>query len=254
MIYLDGQFLFILGEKALILTSEDIKNVLIQHQVEGLFHANTVLTSISFLKNQGLCSRQYISQLPDSYQTGQYSDADDQRFGIYNDIFFDSVDIHHRAHRCNQYGPVTFIYSLNLLSSPALKNKVRVTKDNPIRWKTEMNLRDRYFINLVDLQNGFCKGNFSQHITLHDVQKISFQYLRFIQIDSLPEKYHDIFNNAYQALKNAVNQAGLPLNVIVRACDSRCQRQKQYLQMSKSEIIKKYSCGVDNYGNICSEK
>ena len=243
-----------LREKALILTSEDVKNVLIQHRVEGLFHANTVLTSIRFLKNQGLCSRQYISQLPGSYQTGQYSDADDKRFGIYNDIFFDSVDIHRRAHRCNQYGPVTFIYSLDLLSSPALENQVRVTKDNPIRWKSGMNIENRYFVNLIDLQDGFCKGNFSQHITLHDVQKISFQYLRFIQMDPLPEKYHDIFSNAYRELQDAVYQAGLSMKIIVRECDSRCQCQNQYLQMSESEIIKKYSYEVDDYGNICSKK
>lgn len=236
------------------MTSEDVKNVLIRHQVEGLFHANTVLTSISFLKNRGLCSRQYISQLPDSYQTGQYSDAGDQQFGIYNDIFFDSVDIHRRAHRCNQYGPVTFIYSLDLLSSPALENQVRITKDNPIRWKSGINLENRYFVNLIDLQNGFCKGHFSQHITLHDVQKISFQYLRFIQLDPLPEKYHDIFSNAYRELQDAVHQAGLSMSIIVRECDSRCQCQNQYLQMRESEIIKKYSYEVDDYGNICSKK
>lgn len=243
-----------LGGKVLLLTNEDIKNVLMQHQVKGLFHANTVLTSISFLKNKGLCSRQYIDQLPDSYQTRQYSDAGDKRFGIYNDIFFDSVDIHCRAHQCNQYGPVTFIYSLDLLSSPELNNKVRITKDNPIRWNSKMNLEDRYLVNLSELQNGFCKGAFKQHITLHDVQKISFQYLKSIQLDPLPEMYHNIFEDAYHNLQDAVAQAGVLMDVSIRKCDSQCQCQNQYLRMNESEIIKKYSCEVDNDGNVCGKK
>lgn len=238
----------------MLLINEDIKNVLMQHQVEGLFHANTVLTSISFLKNKGLCSRQYIDQLSDSYQTRQYSDAGDQQFGIYNDIFFDSVDIHRRAHRCNQYGPVMFVYNLDLLSAPELNNKVRITKDNPIRWKSEMNLEDRYFVNLFELQNGFCKGAFKQHITLHDVHKISFQHLKFIQLDPLPKKYQDIFENAYYNLRDSVAKAGLSMNIIIRKCDLQCQCQNQYLQMNESEIIEKYSCEVDHNGNVCGKK
>lgn len=243
-----------LGGKALLLTNEDVKNVLMQHQVEGLFHANTVLTSISFLKNKGLCSRQYIAQLPDSYQTRQYSDDDDQRFGIYNDIFFDSVDIHRRAHQYNQYGPVIFIYGLDLLSSPELNNKVRITKDNPIRWNSKMNLEDRYFVNLSELQNGFCKGAFKQHITLHDVQKISFQHLKSIQLDPLPKKYNGIFKDAYYNLQDAVAQAGVLIDVNIRKCDSQCRCQNQYLRMNESEIIKRYSCEVDNDGNVCGKK
>ncbi|WP_440339446.1 hypothetical protein [Megasphaera sp.] len=223
----------------------EIKRILEIHRVNALFHANTVLTSISFLKNKGLCSRAYIDKLPDSYQTHQYSDKDDKAFGIYNDIFFDSVDIHDRAKRNNKYGPVMFVYDLDLLLLPELENKVWITKDNPIRWNQSMIPEDKYFMNLDELQNRFHKGCFQQHITLHDTEKIGFQYLREIQIDPLPEKYQVIFSKAYVALTEAVKSIDLEIDVTIRQCSLNCQCQESYKEMYLENIRKMYKTGSE---------
>lgn len=214
--------------------------MLTQHKVEALFHANTVLTSISFLKNQGLCSRQYISRLVDSYQTSQCSDSNDQAVGVYNDIFFDSVDIHNRRKEYNKYGPVLFVYSLDLLSEPELESKILITKDNPIWWNPQMNFEDRYFADFEELQRGFHKGTFKQHITLHNVDKVGFKYLQSIILDTLPKEYDDVFENSYLTLQKAVKEADLSIDVSVRQCESSCKCLNKYLQSSRSDIIKKY--------------
>ena len=239
------------------MTNAEIKNVLIQHNVTGLFHANTVLTSLSFFKNQGLCSRQYIEDTPGSYQTSQYSDKTDKKLGVYNDIFFDSVDIHKRTRRFNYYGPIMFVYSLDLLSAPEVDDTVRVTRENPAKWDPNRPLTDeeKYFMTAWDLSCGFQKGAFKQHITLHNVPKISFQYLKEIHIDSLPEKYKNIFDNAYYTLEDAMYSSGLNMPLVIRDCDSECGCRKLYMGMSEYDIIKKYSCEVINCNEfVCSTK
>lgn len=55
----------------------------------------------------------------------------------YHDIFFDSVDIHKRARKINDYGSVTFVYSVDVLDE--LENyDICVTRDNPIHWEKDM--------------------------------------------------------------------------------------------------------------------
>lgn len=238
------------------MTNAEIKNILMQHNVTNLFHANTVLTSLSFLKNQGLCSRQYIEDTPDSHQTGQYSDKTDKKLGVYNDIFFDSVDIHKRTRGVNYYGPIMFVYSLDLLSAPEVDNTVRITRENPAKWATDRPLtdEDKYFMTAFDLSYGFQKGAFKQHITLHDVPKISFQYLQEIHIDPLPEKYKKIFENAYYTLRDAIYSAGLNTPLIIRNCDLECKCREKYMNLSEYEIIKKYSCEVNTDEFVCGTK
>lgn len=218
----------------------EIRSTLIEHNVTELFHANTVLTSINFLKNKGLCSRYYIDKLPNCYQTEQYSDAGDKKFGIYNDIFFDSVDIHNRANQYNKYGPVMFVYDIDLLLLNDLENKVMITKDNPIRWNTYMTVQDRYFMNISELQNDFHKGCFQQHITLHNTEMVNFQYLKKIIIAPLPQKYEYIFLNAYNTLVEVAQQADLEVNVTIRNCSNNCRCQELYDKVSPEYIKKMY--------------
>ena len=68
-------------------------NKLKEQNVGSLYHANTVLTSISFLQNGTLLSRKKMNSLS-LPQTSQKSDLTDEKFGVYNDIFLDSIDIH----------------------------------------------------------------------------------------------------------------------------------------------------------------
>lgn len=86
---------FLKGENLFMKVAE-VKKVLIHKGVTELFHVNSVITSLTFIDNGGLLSRETVEEynLP---QTDQQSDDIDKKFNIYNDIFFDSVDIHERA-------------------------------------------------------------------------------------------------------------------------------------------------------------
>lgn len=160
--------------------------------------------------------------------------------GIYNDIFFDSVDIHDRANQYNKYGPVMFVYDIDLLLLPDLENKVMITKDNPIRWNTYMTVQDRYFMDISELKNDFHKGHFQQHITLHDTEIVNFQYLKKIIIDPLPKRYEYIFSNAYNTLIEVVQQADLEVDVTIRNCSNNCRCQELYDKVSLEDIKKMY--------------
>lgn len=95
-----------LKEENLFMKVAEVKKVLIHKGVTELFHVNSVITSLTFINNGGLLSRETVEKynLP---QTDQQSDDIDKKFNIYNDIFFDSVDIYERAKDVNNYGVIT---------------------------------------------------------------------------------------------------------------------------------------------------
>lgn len=64
-------------------------------------------------------------------QTPQSSDATDKKYGIWDAVFLDHVDIHYRGGRKkgpNQYGPVLFVLSLDVLLRLPAGTDVRVTE------------------------------------------------------------------------------------------------------------------------------
>lgn len=54
--------------------------------VKNLFHANTVATSITFLEEGGLLSRDWVER-NERYQTPQSSDDVDKLFDVFDDVF-----------------------------------------------------------------------------------------------------------------------------------------------------------------------
>jgi hypothetical protein len=84
--------------------------------IENLFHANTVGTSISFLKEKALLSRKYVAD-NELFQTEQYSDAKDIKFNIWDGVFLDAMDIHTEFRKRNLYGPFLFSFNLDILKS-----------------------------------------------------------------------------------------------------------------------------------------
>ena len=82
--------------------------------VTNLYHANTVATSITFIEEGGLLSREYVEN-KELYQTLQTSDEIDKLFDVFDDIFLDTTDLHKHFCRQNHYGPVLFQFSLELL-------------------------------------------------------------------------------------------------------------------------------------------
>ncbi len=139
------------------LNKDELYEILCAKGIENLYHANTIATSITFLNEQNLLSRKYVID-HGLFQTEQYSDEMDKRFNIWDDIFLDAMDIHTEFRRPNKYGPFLFSFNTNLIKSDDVKN-VRITKINPVRWKTSQSESDWYYSDLNEFEDKYRKGN-----------------------------------------------------------------------------------------------
>lgn len=214
----------------------EIKKILIQKNIHLLYHVNTVTTAITFLESGGLLSRGLVED-KNKRQTKQDSDAIDKKFGIYYDIFFDSVDIHERSHNLNYYGPITFVYSIDILDT--LENAdVRITKDNPIRWEEEYGDSEKYFTDLKELKVGYRKGEFQQHLTIHNIHEpVSFiPHLRKIIIDNPQISNNKYFEDAYKDIKEKLESKKLNIPLEDRKCPITCKCRVAYKEMNTEKF------------------
>lgn len=209
------------------MTNREIKQVLIDKGVTHLYHANTVATACTFIENNGLLSRGAVNDLG-LYQTSQATDETDNDFDVFYDIFFDSVDIHQRSKRINNYGPVVFVYSIDVLDVLP-PDCIRITKDNPKYWTLSMPDEDKYFLTREELHTFYQRGKFNQHLTLrHQEAPLPFDYLEKIIIDDPGVEESGYFDDAYQHLQDLIDEyaTGIPLEV--RQCPPGCNCQDQY--------------------------
>lgn len=224
------------------MTNEEIKQVLTDKGVNHLYHANTVGTTVTFLKNGGLISRGAVEDRG-LYQTGQVTDKSDKEFGIYYDIFFDSVDIHERAHHLNKYGPVTFVYSLDLLDSLP-RNLIKITKSNPKHWNSSMSEEEKYFIKLDELERNYKKADFGKHLTIvQQHQPLPFTYLEKIILDNpnfTDSKNNTLLNNAKNYLPILMEEQGITADFAIRECSDSCNCHSEYNCFSDGAIWYKF--------------
>lgn len=184
---------------------KSIKQILMAKGVHYLYHANTVATSCTFIKNGGLFSREAIEKR-NLYQTYQKSDQTDKIFDVYNDIFFDSIDIHESIRRINFYGPVLFVYTIDILDTIP-DNFIKITKSNPIYWDYNTKEKDKYFNTNEELEALFQKGNFQQHITLKNQHTpLPFDHLEKIILDNPGEKHEHLFEKALSVLQQTIKK------------------------------------------------
>ncbi|SHM43052.1 hypothetical protein [Flavobacterium chilense] len=144
------------------LNKEELYEILNAKGIKNLYHANTIATSITFLKQKSLLSRKYVED-NGLIQTTQYSDAKDKRFNILDDIFLDAMDIHSEFKRPNKYGPFLFSFSTELIKSDFVKT-IRITKMNPVHWKSTQSEKDWYYSDLNEFNNNYKKGNKSKDV------------------------------------------------------------------------------------------
>ena len=130
--------------------------------IKNLYHANTVGTSITFLNQKSLLSRKYVAENA-LFQTEQYSDSKDKKFDIWDGIFLDAVDIHTEFRRRNLYGPFLFSFNLDVIKSDLI-NTVRVTKVNPVHWKSNQSEKDWYYLDLHEFRDKYKKENKTRDI------------------------------------------------------------------------------------------
>lgn len=203
------------------MTGNEVCDILVARGVTHLHHANSVKTSLSQLQVGGLASRALIeaSRLP---QTNQITDTEDREYGIWGDVFVDTVDIHRRISNRNMYGPVLFVLNVNVLRALPPTARVLVTRSNPTKWKETKTDAERYFLTTAELNSGLSVGDFDQMLVIKTAEGIVpfAQYLENIVLDepkvmigTSPE-----FDEAATALAGAVVGLGLQVAVSRRSC------------------------------------
>lgn len=187
------------------LNNKDLYELLIEKEVNYLYHANTVTTSKTFIEQNGLLSRGAVEKKKLN-QTEQSSDAIDKVFDVWNDVFIDTVDLHNYFSRQNHYGPVLFKISIDFLKSTDLD--IWVTKDNPINWNVNSTQEEKYFINVQELRENWDKYQRQRKmITVKNVSEpILFDYLEQVIVDDPKVQNSGIvfFNEAVKTLKTSL--------------------------------------------------
>lgn len=210
----------------------DVYGVLTGKGVSLLHHANSVTTSCTFLRLKGLASRGCVDERG-LRQTGQYTDPLDKKFGIWNDVFTDGVDVHHRGGRArgaNLYGPVLFRLPIAVLLSLPPSSQVMVTKKNPARWHDLEPDADRYFQSIADLDadDGYRYGDFGQHVVIRTPLGILPFGVTPVAVD-LDDPQRDLpgggaaYASAVARLLAAAKQGGVEITVTPHQCQAGCQ-------------------------------
>lgn len=185
-----------------MLNGTEVVNLLRERGFTHIYHANTVATALTYLRNGGLLSRQYVEDHPQTcFQTMQRSDEKDKQFGIYNDIFFDAKNIWECNCPCF-YGPVIFEYDIQVLEG---KSNVAITKKNPQNSESE----PEYFSSFLEVAEKHSSPGcweFGEHITLRHQAKVDFTYLQRVIVYMPPENVDlsisDPRNSPYEACED----------------------------------------------------
>ena len=127
--------------------------------VTSFFHANTVKTAKSFITNNALLSRGCLEKNKID-MTPQISDDKDKEFGVWNDIFLDGKDLSELYSRPNNYGPITFVMSLELLKSDDIGD-ILITRNNPMYWKSNYTNEQKYLLNIDEVKELYLAGHYS---------------------------------------------------------------------------------------------
>lgn len=203
--------------------AQEVYDIAKKKGMSQIFHANSLATSISLLKLNRLASRQHV-EISGLAQTAQYTDELDRALGVWGDVFVDTVDIHSRASRRNQYGPILFLLDSKLILSAS---GVLITKTNPSKWKVTTPVEQRYFTNTEELDANWKIGNFDQMITLQTASgSIPFDesFLGIViddpAVGEAPSKY---FINAQEEISKLTNRP-----ISRRQCTQRCKCKEDY--------------------------
>lgn len=222
-----------------------IDNVELHQFIKGkgithFYHANSVSTAITYINARGLLSRGDVTN-KGLFQTAQKSDREDKVFDVWFDVFIDTADLHGHFPRQNLYGPVVFKFNADFLLDSDLD--IWITKDNPMYWSNSMKSKDKYFLDVSELEQLW--NEIERQKIMFTIRKpneaILFESLEEIIVDD-PEM--DIQDNI--SLHSESNKAlfiaagtipGLVNKINIRQCGF-CYCKDNYTTMSEYELAK----------------
>lgn len=138
------------------ISSKALYKILKEKDVEFLYHANTVSTSLTFINQLALLSRHQIEK-ENLLQSVQKSDTIDKKYDVWDHVYLDGTDHHVKYSRANFYGPVIFRMKLDMLTAPSL-SKVFIMKSNPITWNDRTTLENKFYIDIDDVNRDYLSG------------------------------------------------------------------------------------------------
>jgi hypothetical protein len=211
----------------------DVLPILRGKHIDVLYHANSMATSEAFFRLRGLVSRGRV-EAEGMRQTAQYTDDGDRRFNVWNDVFTDSVDLHTRMSRRNQYGPLLFELDVGILAVLPEEVEVHLTRTNPSKWAIGQSHEDRYFHAPGLATAGFVRGTFDHMITFRTASGlIPFgDHLRRIVLDNPQmiwvQSQASIFEGALARVHQLAADAGLTTPIVERQCHEGCRCVSEY--------------------------
>lgn len=221
----------------------DIYAVLQMIGATHLHHANSVETSCTFLEQGGLLSRGYVED-HGLKQTPQSSDALDKKYGIWDRIFVDHVDIHDRAGRKkgpNQYGPVLFVLNLEILLHLPMGTDVTATRINPIHWLGTKLDSERWFQSAEELAKNIGFGDFDKMLMIRTpAETLQFPQRHALVIIDNPDRKlssgEDAYAHAVARLKGAAAKGNVQLAIQPRICAGSCVCVQKYGKYNRSNF------------------
>jgi len=182
------------------------------------------LLSRGYVENHGLA------------QTDQPSDEIDKKYGIWDRVFVDHVDIHYRGGRAkgpNLYGPVLFVLGLDLLLKLPAGSDVLVTRMNPIRWNDSQSEGDRWFLTPEELAKDLKYGNFDKMLVIQTTDgKVDFPGKQAqIALDEPQRKLSsgkDAYAFAEKRLRQSARTGGVTVVINEHDCRPDCSCVEKY--------------------------
>ncbi len=204
-----------------MLNGIELANLLRQRSFSSICHVNTVATALTYLRQGGLLSRQYVENNPQRcFQTVQNSDEKDKHLNIFNDIFFDAENLWEKmSSSICFYGPVVFIYDVAVLEQ---FQEVYVSRLNPVYWNNGT-IRENCFSTVNKLYSSLLTSldnwPIDNHIILHEQSKLDFTALKKIII-YCPE--YGLFKiNSNNPYMSPLNDPYAASNDLQNECDKR---------------------------------
>jgi hypothetical protein len=201
----------------------------------SLHHANSVTTSCTFVEQGGMLSREFVES-HGLCQTAQSSDDVDKKYGVWDCIFLDHVDIHARGGRArgaNYYGPVLFEFDLQILLGLPAGTEILIAKQNPVDWREDQPNSERWFETVEELSANLHFGDFKKMLMIKTPQGLlSFpNRIANIILDD-PQRQLSFGEDAYTHAVNRLNTAAaaghINAPIVRRVCQTGCLCIQKY--------------------------
>ncbi len=212
----------------------EVHQILRNIGVTNLHHANTVTTSSTYLEQGGLLSRSFVED-HHLIQTPLYSDAENKNHNVWEWIFLDHIDIHAQTGRNkghNQYGPVLFVFHLDLLLGLPPGSEVFVTRYNFLYWQSQHH-DQKWTRKSGELARNINLGDLNKIIVIKTPSgKIDFPSRQVQIILDDPQRNISTGDNAYlhaeKKLRKAATTGKIDALIKKRQCDEGCICLKKY--------------------------